>query len=144
MEWQSRIGFEAEGLRNNTSVGRFNVYIGSTDLHTIVILAERHDNPGASITNAYEAYANAVCRAEGLDPEKCLFYELYVDPSRRKGNELVVEKGGLIGSASLDRVHIDHGGVDTHWMPGGAVAERLWQSLRGTVPLGWSYPAPKR
>lgn len=142
--WQSRLGFEAEGLRHSRSVGRFNAYITHSDLHTIVVLAERQDNPGASITNAYEAYVAAVCRAEGIDMNRCRFFELYVEPGRRKGNTLFLEKDGLRGSASLDRVETDPGEVGTRWLPGEGLGEALWASLKDSVQLDWSYPVPRR
>lgn len=142
--WRSRLGFEAKGLRNSKSTGRFNVYVTNSELHTIVVLAEREDNPGASITNAYESYAAAVCQAEGIDMKRCLFYELYIDPGRKKGRGFSLQIDGLRGSASLDRVEIDLREVETRWLPGEGLGEVLWGSLKDAVPLSWSYPVPRR
>jgi hypothetical protein len=143
MVWRSRLGFEAEGLPHSRVAGRFNVYIADNELHTVVVLAEREDNPGASITNAYERYAEKVCAAEEIAMERCLFYELYVDPGHRDENALPLEKDGVAGSATLDRVQIDPKEEDTHWFPGGRMGEQLWASLRRNVDLHWSYPVPR-
>jgi hypothetical protein len=58
--------------------GRADVYICRGDLHDYVVLAERYDNPAASVTNAYELYAQQVCERFQLEPKRCVFLELYV------------------------------------------------------------------
>jgi hypothetical protein len=39
--------FEAEGLRNSTSIGRFTVYIADTDLHTIIVMEQKNRKVGS-------------------------------------------------------------------------------------------------
>jgi len=142
--WQSLIGVEAPGLRNSLRYGRFNAYIADTELHTLLVLAERQDNPGTSITNAYERYAAAVCEKEGVDAERCLFFELYIDPGRRKGGYPVVGRDGRKGTAILDRVVVDKREANTQWFPGKELGEIVWNSLNCSFELDWSYAVPRR
>jgi hypothetical protein len=143
MVWRVRLGFESASRSGSAVIGKFNVYIADTELHSVVVIAERQDNSGTSITNAYESYAAAVCEAEGLDMGRCLFYELYADPGHRDENALTMDKDGVHGSVTLDRVAIDPDEENTNWFPGGKMGDELWESLRKNVELHWSYPVPK-
>jgi hypothetical protein len=138
------MGFEAIGLRHSTAKGRFNAYVGRTGMHTLVVLAERKDNPGASITNAYERYVAAVCKENDLDMGRCLFFELYADPSRRSGGFVFTGRDGIVGTAILDRVVVDLTEEKTHWLPAKELGETVWASLRDSVELTWSYPVARR
>ena len=144
LKWQSILGFEAIGLRHSKEKGRFDVYLANSELHTFMVLAERADNPGASITNGYERYAAAVCEVQGINPKECLFFELYADPGRRKGGIRFSGADGVEGTATIDRVLVDMTEDNTHWLPGKRLGETVWRSLRECVDVAWSYPVPRR
>ena len=59
----------------------FNVYVAKSGLRPIVVLAERADNPAASVTNAYERYAWAVCASMGIARE----FEFYAGAGKLAG-----------------------------------------------------------
>lgn len=79
MQWRAYKRIRLKGF--DQVVGLIDVYISKSDLHTYLVLAERHDNPAASVTNNYESYARQVCESFDLDPSRVVFMELYRDPA---------------------------------------------------------------
>ncbi len=61
--------------------GLVDAYLSHSDLHTLLMLADRHDNPAGSVTNHYERYAQQLCDSLALDPSRVIFLELSRDPA---------------------------------------------------------------
>ena len=57
-----------------------DVYVAEDDLHTYLVLAERWDNPAASVTNNYQKYAEQVADWLDIDLERTILLELYRRP----------------------------------------------------------------
>ncbi|MGI9305023.1 MAG: hypothetical protein ACR2RB_20310 [Gammaproteobacteria bacterium] len=55
--------------------------MSQSDLHTLLMLAERHDNPAGSVTHHYERYAQQLCESLALDPGRVIFLELGREPA---------------------------------------------------------------
>jgi hypothetical protein len=111
------IRFAFRGLHGRPGVCDVE-FVRLSDGRTLVICAERDDNPGASVTNAAELIATQVCQHYQIDPAALVWVEHY-PPGRAHGK-----------TPDWDRVTFQIIRAGHHWY----FAEPDWRPMR---PQDW-------
>ena len=103
--------------------GLVDAYLSQSDLHTLLMLAERRDNPAGPVTNHYECYAQQLCESLALDPNRVIFLELCRDPANAQADPTNdSEKIALYRVWPLFQSGADH----TRWRP---VDDGLYETI---------------
>lgn len=86
-------------LNSLSGLAKVDVYLCNSNQleRSIVVLAERYDNAGFSITNAFKLYAKQVCNKYNINDEEALFFELC---------KMQALSSQLKGDITLDQVFI--------------------------------------
>lgn len=136
--WRAHQGIELRGFWNNPAL--IDCYLGEDQVHTYLVLAERHDNEGTSITNAFEDYVLQLQDRFAFDPARTVFYDLYVVPYV-KGGCIAYEYRFTLCQPSLP----GRAAAPTTWRPANTDMDKaLLHSLREQCVLTDSYTLSRR
>lgn len=126
-----------EGIESGYCATRstFDVNVYRTDVRQFIVISERPDNPGASITNCAEFAAPQIAALLGIPWERAVFIECYpAEPTLERYDptfDRIRVKGplecvpGFSGRSQVPRLALDQPG----WQPlGRGLAEALQQA----------------
>lgn len=77
-DWYVLSGVEFKSLCGRNAL--VDIYIKKEVSHTKMVLAERKDNQGPSISEDFGHYIEQACESHKLVDEHCMFFELHVEP----------------------------------------------------------------